>query len=321
LLTSPTKILGHGGRRQEDETVRRSITASTASAGFLLTILVSGVAAANQPLPWQMGFQPAASPVMVEINWFHNLLLIVITLITVFVLGLLAYVMWRFNEKRNPTPAKTTHNTLLEVLWTAIPVLILLLIFVPSMRLLYYADRAADAEMTLKVVGVQWYWSYEYPDHGGISFDSTLTCRTQEECDAEAEGGKKPLRLLDVDNRIVLPVDTTIRILVTASDVLHDFAMPALGLKLDAVPGRTNETWTRILRPGVYYGQCSELCGLDHAYMPIAIEAVSKDAFRKWVETARAEGVEAAYERLARIKDAAPGEPDDVSVAQAAAVK
>ena len=298
--------------------MHRSITAS---AGFLLTLLVSGLAAANQPQPWQMGFQPAASPVMVEINDFHNLLLWITTLITLFVLALLVYVTWRFNEKRNPTPTKTTHNTLIEVAWTAIPVLILLLVFVPSMRVLYYSDRAADAEMTLKVVGSQWYWSYEYPDHGDISFDSTLTCRTQDECDAAAEGGNKPLRLLDVDNRIVLPVDTTIRMLLTASDVLHNFAMPALGLKLDAVPGRINETWAEILRPGVYYGQCSELCGLDHAYMPIAIEAVSKDAFRKWVETARAEGVQAANERLARIKDAAPGEPDDVSVAQAAAVK
>ena len=298
--------------------MRRSIAAS---AGYLLTTMASGLAVANQPQPWQMGFQPAASPVMEQINDFHNLLLWIITLITLFVSGLLAYVIWRFSEKRNPTPTKTTHNTLIEVAWTAIPVLILLLVFVPSMRLLYYSDRAVDAEMTLKVVGYQWYWSYEYPDHGDISFESTLTCRTQDKCDEAAEGGKTPLRLLDVDNRVVLPVDTTIRILVTAGDVLHDFAMPALGLKLDAVPGRTNETWTKILRPGVYYGQCSELCGLDHAYMPIAIEAVSKDAFRKWVETARAEGLEAAYRRLARIKDAAPGEPDGVAVAQAAAVK
>ena len=290
--------------------MRRSITAS---AGFLSTILVSGVAAANQPLPWQTGFQPAASPVMVEINWFHNLLLIIITLITLFVLALLVYVMWRFNEKRNPTPTKTTHNTWIEVAWTAVPVIILLLVFVPSMRLLYYSDRAVDAEMTLKVVGYQWYWSYEYPDHGDISIDSYMIPEN------EIQEGQR--RLLEVDNRVVLPVDTTIRILVTAGDVLHNFAMPALGLKMDAVPGRTNETWTKILRPGVYYGQCSELCGDGHAYMPIAIEAVSKDAFRKWVETARAEGVEVAYRRLARIKDAAPGEPYDMSLAQAAAVK
>ena len=298
--------------------MRRSIAAS---AGYLLTTMASGLAVANQPQPWQMGFQPAASPVMERIDDFHNLLLWISTLITLFVLGLLLYVMWRFNEKRNPTPTKTTHNTLIEVAWTAIPVLILLLVFVPSMRLLYYSDRAVDAEMTLKVVGNQWYWSYEYPDHGDISFDSTLTCRTQEECDQEAGGGKKPLRLLDVDNRVVRPVDTTIRILMTASDVLHNFAMPSLGLKMDTVPGRINETWTKILRPDVYYGQCSELCGLDHAFMPIAIWAVSKDAFQKWVETARAEGIEAAYERLARIEDAAPGEREDVAVAQATAVK
>jgi len=317
LLTSPAKILGRTGRHQEDETVGRSIAAS---AGFLSATLASGAAMAARPLPWQIGFQDAASPVMAEINWFHNLLLVIITLITLFVLGLLVYVMWRFNEKRNPTPSKTTHSTVLEVLWTAIPVVILVIIFIPSMKLLYYSDRATDAEMTLKVVGSQWYWSYEYPDHGDVAFDSYLTCRTQEECDDAAKDGNKPLRLLDVDNRVVLPVDTTIRILVTARDVIHNFAMPALGLKMDAVPGRTNETWTRILRPGVYYGQCSELCGIDHAYMPIAIEAVSKDDFAKWVETARAEGVEAAYERLARIKDAVP-DNQDVSVARAAAVE
>ncbi|MFQ5955423.1 MAG: cytochrome c oxidase subunit II [Kiloniellales bacterium] len=268
------------------------------SAGFLLAALVAGAAAAHEPLPWQIGFQPAASDVMVEYNDFHNMLLVIITLIALFVLGLLVYVMRRYNEKRHPTPAKTTHSTPLELVWTIIPVIILVVIFVPSMRVLYYSDRAVDAEMTLKVVGKQWYWTYEYPDHGDVTFDSFMIPED------EIKAGQR--RLLEVDNRVVLPVDTTIRILVTASDVVHSFAMPALGLKMDAVPGRINETWTRILGEGVYYGQCSELCGIGHAYMPIAIEAVSKDAFAKWAETARTEGIEAAYRRLARLEGQAP---------------
>ncbi len=269
-----------------------------ALAGLFLTTLIAGTAAANEPQPWQMGFQPAASDVMVRFNDFHNILLVIITLITVLVMGLLLYVVWRYRESRNPTPTKTTHNTLVEVLWTVIPVIILMVIFVPSMRVLYFADRAADAEMTLKVVGAQWYWTYEYPDQGDITFDSNMIPED------EITGDQR--RLLEVDKRVVLPVDTTIRILVTAADVLHNFAMPSLGLKTDAVPGRINETWTRILGEGVYFGQCSELCGIGHAYMPIAIEAVSKEAFAKWAETARTAGLEAAYERLARLKRQAP---------------
>lgn len=268
-----------------------------ALAGFLLAA-PAGTAAANEPRPWQMGFQPAASDVMVRFNDFHNLLLVLITLITVLVMGLLLYVVWRYRESRNPTPTKTTHNTLVEVLWTVVPVIVLMVIFVPSMRILYFADRAADAEMTLKVVGAQWYWTYEYPDQGDITFDSNMIPED------EITTGQR--RLLEVDNRVVLPVDTTIRILVTAADVLHNFAIPSLGLKTDAVPGRINETWTRILAEGVYFGQCSELCGIGHAYMPIAIEAVSKQAFAAWAETARSAGLEAAYERLAGLKDQAP---------------
>jgi cytochrome c oxidase subunit 2 len=255
------------------------------------------VRGAAEPLPWQIGFQPAASPVMERLNDFHNLLLVVITLIALFVLGLLVYVMWRFSERKNPTPSKTTHNTLIEVLWTVIPVIILVLIAIPSFRIMYYADHVEEADMTLKVIGRQWYWTYQYPDQGDIEIDSTMIP------DEEITEGQR--RLLEVDNRLVLPVDTTIRILVTASDVLHNFAMPSMGLKLDAVPGRINETWTRILREGVYYGQCSELCGIGHAYMPIAIEAVSKEAFGKWVETAQSDGLDAAYEQLARLQNGA----------------
>ncbi len=246
-------------------------------------LLAVGTAGAAEPQPWQMGFQPAASPVMEEIHTFNNLLLWIISAIVVFVLGLLLYVMWRFSEKRNPTPSKTTHNTLIEVVWTVVPVIILVIIAIPSFRLLYFTDRDPEneIEMTIKAIGHQWYWSYEYPDHGNFTFDAYMVA------DEDLEGDQ--LRLLTTDNAVVLPVDTNIRILVTASTVLHNFAMPSMGLKMDGVPGRINETWVRITREGTFYGQCSELCGTGHAFMPIMIQAVSKDAFAQWVEEAKEE--------------------------------
>ncbi|MFQ5774725.1 MAG: cytochrome c oxidase subunit II [Kiloniellaceae bacterium] len=250
--------------------------------GFAL--LVAGLAdgaRAEEPRDWQLGFQPAASPTMERVSEFHDLLLVIITVITAFVLILLLYVMVRFSEKRNPTPSKTTHNTVLEVLWTTIPVIILVIVAIPSFKLLYYADRVENADMTLKAIGRQWYWSYEYPDNGNFTFDATLVA------EEDLEPGQ--LRLLETDNYVVLPVNTKIRILVTASDVLHSFAVPAFGIKLDAVPGRINETWVEITREGTYYGQCSEICGTGHAYMPIAIKAVSKREFDSWVEKAKEE--------------------------------
>ncbi|MSO75618.1 MAG: cytochrome c oxidase subunit II [Alphaproteobacteria bacterium] len=250
-----------------------------AVAGGLIAIASSVEAAV--PLPWQMNFQPAASPVMERIEQFHNMLLVVTVLITLFVMGLLLYVMVRFRASRNPVPSKTTHHTLIEVLWTVLPIVILVGIAIPSFRLLYYTDRTAEAEMTLKIIGSQWYWSYEYPDHGNLSFDSVMIP------DKDIKPGQH--RLLEVDNRIVLPVDTNIRLLMTATDVLHAWAVPAFGVKLDTVPGRINETWVRITREGVYYGQCSELCGVGHAYMPIAVEAVSKEKFEAWAKKAKAE--------------------------------
>ncbi len=233
------------------------------------------------PRDWQMGLREPASTTMERIDDFHNLLLITITLITVFVLVLLLYVMYRFSEKRNPTPSKTTHNTVLEVLWTAVPVIILVVIAIPSFKLLYFADRVEEADMTIKAIGRQWYWSYEYPDYGNFTFDATMV---DEE---DLEDGQK--RLLETDNYVVLPVDTKIRILITASDVLHSFSLPAMGIKLDAVPGRLNETWVEITREGTFYGQCSEICGTGHSYMPIAVKAVSKEAFAEWVEGAKEE--------------------------------
>ena len=239
-------------------------------------------AAASGPENWQIGLQPPASPTAVEIHWFNNVILLpVIAGIVVLVLGLLTYVIWRFSEKRNPTPSKTTHNTMIEVLWTVVPVIILVVIAVPSFKLLYMADRVEQTEMTLKAIGRQWYWSYQYPDHGGFEFDALMVA------DEDLQEGQK--RLLETDNAVVLPVDTNIRLLTTASDVLHSFALPAMGIKLDAVPGRVNETWLRINQEGTYYGQCSELCGPGHAYMPITVEAVSKQAFERWITEAKEE--------------------------------
>ncbi len=243
--------------------------------------LAAGAATAAQPEPWQIDFQAAASPVMAQIREFNVLIMVIIIAIALFVIGLLLYVIWRFSAARNPVPTKTTHNTVLELIWTAVPIVILLVIFIPSMKLLYFMDRAADAEMTVKAIGHQWYWSYEYPDHGNFTVDALMLQ------DDELKPGQ--LRLLETDNRVVLPIDTTIRVLVTADDVLHSWAVPAFGIKLDAVPGRLNETWVRIEREGVYYGQCSELCGVYHGFMPITIEAVSKQAFAAWVEQAKVE--------------------------------
>ena len=264
-----------------------------------LGLLAAGTAGAAEPQPWQMGFQPAASPVMEEIHAFNNLLLWIISGIVVFVLGLLLYVMWRFSEKRNPTPSKTTHNTLIEVVWTVVPVIILVIIAIPSFRLLYLTDRDPEneIEMTIKAIGHQWYWSYEFPDHGNFTFDAYMVA------DEDLEDGQR--RLLTTDNALVLPVDTNIRILVTASTVIHNFAVPAMGLKMDGVPGRMNETWVRITKEGTYYGQCSELCGTGHAYMPIMIEAVSKEKFAEWVEQAQ--------EEFARVED--PDRPTSLAEA------
>ena len=234
-----------------------------------------GSATAAQPEPWQIGLQPAVSPVASQINDFHNLLLYIIIAIAVFVVVLLGYVMWRFSAKRNPTPSKTSHNTMIEVIWTVIPVIILLVIAVPSFRLLYFMDRVADPEMTVVVQGYQWYWGYEFPDQQIPEFASYMI--------PDEEITEDQIRLLSVDTPLVLPVDTDIQILVTAGDVLHAWAVPAFGVKMDAVPGRMNETWVRIEEEGTYYGQCSEICGTGHAYMPIEVHAVSREAFDAWV--------------------------------------
>jgi len=262
---------------------------------FLVTALASVGANASEPTPWQMYFQPAATPVMEKIIDFHNLMLIVEVLIVIFVLVMLLIIIFKFNAKANPTPSKTSHNTPLEVIWTVIPIVILIVFAVPSMKLLFFMDKAQNPEMTLKVIGHQWYWSYQYPDNGNFEFDSNMVP------DDEIKGDQR--RLLEVDNRVVLPVNTEIRILMTSDDVIHNWAVPAFGIKLDTVPGRTNETWVKITKPGTYYGQCSELCGVNHGFMPVAIDAVSKEDFKKWVAKAQKE--------FAKVDEAPTDNPSD----------
>jgi cytochrome c oxidase subunit 2 len=262
----------------------RSMRLRHFAAAFAGGIMLAGAgtASAVEPYPWQVGLQPAMTPIMERVTSFHSLLLWIISFISLFVLALLIYACVRFREDRHPVPSRRSHNTLLEIVWTAVPVLVLVIIAVPSFKLLYYQDVQPPTEMTLKAIGHQWYWSYEYPDNGNFTFDALMI--SEEEA---AEAGKR--RLLDTDNYIVLPVDTNIRVQVTADDVLHSWAVPSFGVKTDAIPGRLNEVWVRIKEPGMYYGQCSELCGDLHAFMPIAIKAVSKDEFETWVKEAQQE--------------------------------
>jgi cytochrome c oxidase subunit 2 len=243
-------------------------------AGVALVAGGTAFAELGQPAPWEFRLQEAASPVMENITWFHNFLFVLITLITLFVLGLLIAVVVKFNAKTNPVPSKTTHNTLIEVAWTLIPVLILVGIAVPSFRLLFQELDVPKADLTIKATGKQWYWSYAYPDNGKFEFDSLLA------------PDKQP-RLLGVDNEVVVPINKVVRVQVTGADVIHSFAVPSFGIKIDAIPGRLNETWFKATRLGVFYGQCSELCGKDHAFMPIAVRVVNDQDFAAWVAAAQ----------------------------------
>ena len=230
--------------------------------------------------PWELGFQAPASPVMERIEHFHNYwLLPLATGIVILVLGLMLYCFIRFNAKSNPTPSKTTHNTLIEVIWTVVPALVLIVIAVPALKLLYFADKAENPDLTVRAIGNQWFWTYEYPDQDDLTFDSVLV---KEE---NLQPGQH--RLLAVDNHVVVPVGEKVRLLTGSNDVIHSWAIPALGVKMDAVPGRINETWFEAEKVGTYYGQCSELCGKDHAYMPIVVDVVSKADFDRWVVEAK----------------------------------
>jgi len=255
----------------------RLVVAALAAAGLVWA--APALAGLGQPSDWQVGFQGSASPIMDTITWFHDFLLWIITAITIFVLILLVVVMIRFNSRSNPVPSKTTHNTFLELAWTVLPVVILVVIAVPSFRLLSDQLNLPPADLTIKATGKQWYWSYTYPDNGPIEFDS-LMVQTK-----DLKPGQP--RLLSVDNEVVVPVNKNIRVQVIGADVIHAFAVPSFGIKIDAIPGRLNETWFRATKEGVYYGQCSELCGKDHAFMPIAVRVVSEQAFTAWIEEAK----------------------------------
>ncbi len=239
----------------------------------------AGTALAAQPQPWEMGLQPAATPGMESIISFHDFLLYIITAITLFVLALLVVIIVKFNAKANPTPSRTTHNTMLEVIWTVVPVLILTIIAVPSFRLLFTQLDLPPADVTVKATGKQWFWSYNYPDAGGFEFDSLMLSDKDRKADQP--------RLLAVDNEMVVPVNKNIRIITTGADVIHAFTVPSFGIKIDSIPGRINETWFKATREGVYYGQCSELCGKDHAFMPIAVRVVNDAAYTAWLEEAK----------------------------------
>jgi cytochrome c oxidase subunit 2 len=247
-----------------------------------VTVLAGGAALAatetGQPHPWQLGLQKGATVVMDDIIWFHNYLLYLIVAIALFVLALLVIVAVKFNAKTNPVPSRTTHNTTIEVLWTVIPVLILVTIAVPSFRLLFLQLNVPKADVTVKVTGKQWFWSYSYPD-SKFEFDSLMVQTKDLKPDQP--------RLLAVDNEMVVPVNKVVHVLTTGADVIHSFAVPSFGIKIDAIPGRLNETWFRAEREGVYYGQCSELCGKDHAFMPIAVRVVSDQAYAAWLADAK----------------------------------
>jgi len=241
--------------------------ASTAFAGL------------GQPTPWEIGLQDAASPIMADIIGFHTFLVWVITAITVFVLALLLIIMIRFNARANPTPSRTTHNTPLEVVWTIVPVIILVLIAIPSFRLLFTELDVPTPDITVKATGKQWYWSYAYPDNGNFEFDSLIVA------DKDLKSGD--LRLLTVDNEMVVPVNKVVHVLVTGADVIHSFSVPSFGIKIDAVPGRINETWFKATTTGVFHGQCSQLCGKDHSFMPITVRVVNDNDFTAWVAQAK----------------------------------
>ena len=233
----------------------------------------------KQATDWQLSFQNPATDLMGSVVGLHNIILIVMTLVTLFVLFLLFYVSFRFSAKRNPIPSTTTHNTVVEVLWTAIPIVILVVLAIPSFKLLYQQEKSENYDMTVKVIGHQWYWEYEYPDHGDFYFESYMV----QEQDLE-EGD---LRLLTVDNPLVIPANKNIQILITAGDVLHSWAVPSMGLKTDAVPGRLNETWVNVKEPGIYRGQCSEICGSGHGFMPVVVKVLPEREFMAWANEAK----------------------------------
>ncbi|MGY9059023.1 MAG: cytochrome c oxidase subunit II [Candidatus Puniceispirillales bacterium] len=250
------------------------------SLGVLITLFsIPNFTFASEPKPWQMDLQEPAGIIATKATDLHNFLLIIITLISVFVLGLLIYVCIKFREKPGVKPSKTSHNTIIEIIWTVVPVLILVVIAVPSFKLLYLTEADKPVDMVIKVSGAQWYWNYEYPDDG-ISFDSYIIA------EEDLKPGEK--RMLEVDNPIVVPEGTRIKFLITGNDVMHSFFVPSLALQVYSIPGRINELWTEVpLGKKKYYGQCNQICGVNHAYMPIVIQALPKDEYEKWLKDAK----------------------------------
>jgi cytochrome c oxidase subunit II len=259
-------------------------------AALTTMMSVPGAAALAQavgaPKPWEMGMQAGYGPLKDQQIQLHNLVLVIITLITLFVAGLLVWVMWRYSAKRNPVPSRTAHHTVLEIAWTVIHVLILVVMAIPSFRLVYYEDRTRDADLTVKVTGHQWYWEYSYPDKNNIDFSSYVIP------DDQLKPGQ--LRMLDVDNQLVVPVGKNIRVLQTSTDVIHSWFVPALGVQRYAIPGRTIETWFRVDKPGVFYGECNQICGTNHSRMPIVVHAVTPQEFEAWLVEAKTKFSDAA---------------------------
>ena len=265
---------------------------------FSLITATASATVIGVPVDGQLGLQPAHTPVMESIVSFHNMLLILITVISLFVLALLVWVVIRYNQRANAEPSTFSHNTLIEVIWTAVPVVILIVIAVPSFRLLYFQDTIPEADFTIKTVGNQWNWTYVYPDHGGFEYVASMV-----EDDFLAEHPYEAHRNLTTDVPVVVPAGATVRMEVTASDVIHNWAMPAFGIKMDAIPGRLNETWFYVEDTGIYYGQCSELCGLRHAFMPIEVHVVPVEVFDAWIEAANEDPYEATSVLVAYYDD------------------
>jgi len=280
------------------------ITVMAALAAALLMPEGAAFAGLGQATPWQIGLQESATEVMDDVVWLHDYVLVFITCITAFVLGLLVIVMVRFNARAHPTPSRTTHNTVVEVLWTVLPVCILVIIALPSFRILFYQLNTPPADLTIKATGVTWNWKYDYPDNGDFEFDSLIV----------PEKDLKPgqPRLLTVDNEMVVPVNKVVRMQVTGFDVIHSFTVPSFGIKIDAVPGRLNETWFKATKEGWYYGQCSELCGKDHAFMPISVRVVKEQTFTDWAAALKARDKKKAREIIRAI---AVDLPDQTKIA------
>jgi cytochrome c oxidase subunit 2 len=288
-------------------------TAASAAATLFALPAMADELPVHAPRPWETGMPAPGSPVAHAIDNLHDLVLVIVTVITIFVAGLLLWVVWRYSAARNPVPSQTSHNTLLEVAWTVIPVLILVVIAIPSFRLVYFEDRTHDADMTVKVTGHQWYWQYTYPDQQGIDFASRMIPED------EIDKSKGQLRLLSVDEQMVLPVGKNIRILTTSADVIHSFYVPSLGVQRYAIPGRTIETWVRVDKPGIYYGECNQICGTNHSKMPISIRALNQADFVAWVAEAKkkyAANGQMTPADLAATTVPAPDSPAPVAVAQ-----